>query len=200
MEGYGMIRPDGVAVARRDRSRRSRGARPSYARQDGAMEVEVVIEIPKGSRNKYEMDHHSDSIWLDRMLFTAAVYPADYGFVPGTLGEDGDPLDAMVLLDEPTFPGCHIHARPIGIFAMSDEMGRDVKVLCVPATDPRWAHVQDIADMSAFALDEIAHFFAVYKDIEPGKDASVEGWRDVAAADQEVRAARRRAASDSDLP
>jgi len=164
------------------------------------MELEVVIEIPKGSRNKYEMDHHSSAIWLDRMLFTATVYPADYGFVPRTLGEDGDPIDAMVLLDEPTFPGCHIHARTIGVFAMTDEQGRDVKLLCVPATDPRWAHVQDIGDIAAFQLDEIAHFFAVYKDIEPGKGAAVEGWRGVAAADQEVEAALRRAPSSPDSP
>src|SRR5260370_8973323 len=121
--------------------------RPLQRAMMGTMDVEVIVEIHKGSRSKYEMDHGSGAIWLDRMLFTAPVYPADYGFVPETLGEDGDPLDAMVLLDEPTFPGCHIRSRTVGVFAMSDEKGRDVKVLCVPVTDPRWAHVQDIGDM-----------------------------------------------------
>lgn len=106
------------------------------------MEVEVVIEIPKGSRNKYEADHETGEIWLDRLLFTATMYPADYGFFPHTLGEDGDPLDAMVLLDEPTFPGCHIWARPLGVFWMSDEKGPDAKVLTVPSTDPRWAGME----------------------------------------------------------
>jgi inorganic pyrophosphatase len=161
------------------------------------MDVEVIIEIPKGSRNKYEMDHVSGVIWLDRMLFTATVYPADYGFVPDTLGEDGDPLDAMVLLDEPTFPGCHIRSRTVGVFAMSDEKGRDVKVLCVPATDPRWAHVRDISNIPAFQLEEIAHFFEVYKSLEPGKGAQIEGWRNASAAEFEVEAARSRIA-DSD--
>jgi inorganic pyrophosphatase len=157
------------------------------------MDVEVIIEIPKGSRNKYEMDHESGEIWLDRMLFTATMYPTDYGFVPHTLAEDGDPLDALLLLDEPTFPGCHVRARAVGVFAMSDEKGRDVKVLCVPATDPRWSHVQDLGDVATFLLDEIAHFFEVYKYLEPGKAAQVEGWRDSAAAALEIERARARA-------
>ena len=89
------------------------------------MDVEVIVEIPKGSRNKYEADHESGAIWLDRMLFTATQYPTDYGFVPGTLAEDGDPLDALVLLDEATFPGCHIMARPVAVFFMEDEAGRE---------------------------------------------------------------------------
>jgi len=156
------------------------------------MDVEVVIEIPKGSRNKYELDHDTGKIWLDRMLFTATVYPADYGFVDGTLSEDGDPLDALVLLDEPTFPGCHIKARTVAVFAMTDEKGRDVKVLCVPATDPRWSHISDLGDLPAFQLDEIAHFFEVYKAIEPGKDATVKGWRDARSAEIEVNESRRR--------
>jgi inorganic pyrophosphatase len=156
------------------------------------MDVHVVIEIPKGSRNKYELDHSSGQIWLDRMLFTATVYPADYGFIHDTLGEDGDPLDALVLLDEPTFPGCHIKARTVAMFDMTDDMGRDVKVLCVPATDPRWSHVVDVGDLPTFQLDEIAHFFEVYKAIEPGKDTDVGGWHDRAAADVEVVNARQR--------
>jgi inorganic pyrophosphatase len=156
------------------------------------MDVEVVIEIPKGSRNKYELDHATGKIWLDRMLFTATVYPADYGFVDATLSEDGDPLDALVLLEEPTFPGCHNKARTVAVFAMTDEKGRDVKVLCVPATDPRWSHITDLGDLPAFQLDEIAHFFEVYKAIEPGKDAVVKGWRDARSAEIEVNESRRR--------
>ena len=156
------------------------------------MDVEVVIEIPKGSRNKYELDHDTGKIWLDRMLFTATVYPADYGFVDGTLSEDGDPLDALVLLDEPTFPGCHIKARTVAVFAMTDEKGRDVKVLCVPATDPRWSHIRDLTDLPAFQVDEIAHFFEVYKAIEPGKDTVVKGWSDARAAEVEVNDSRQR--------
>ena len=157
------------------------------------MDVDVVIEIPRGSRNKYEMDHDSGELWLDRMLFTATVYPADYGFVDATLGEDGDPLDALVLLDEPTFPGCHIRARPVGVFLMTDEKGRDAKVLCVPATDPRWANIHDLGDLPPFQLDEIAHFFEVYKSLEPGKGAEIEGWRDASAAAAEIDSARSRA-------
>ena len=106
------------------------------------MEIEVVVEIPKGSRNKYEIDHDSGQVWLDRNLFTATQYPADYGFIPDTLAGDGDPLDVLVLLDESTFPGCHIRARPIGVFWMKDEAGPDAKVLCVPAGDPRWEYLQ----------------------------------------------------------
>ena len=111
------------------------------SKNDGAeqFELEVVVEIPRGARNKYEMDHESGAIWLDRTLFTATQYPADYGFVPGTLGEDGDPIDVVVLLDEPTFPGCHVMARAIGVFRMRDEAGGDDKVLVVPAHDPRYA-------------------------------------------------------------
>ena len=108
------------------------------------MDVVVVVEIPKGSRNKYEMDHHTGTIWLDRHLFTAMTYPADYGFIDGTLGGDGDPLDALVLLEEPTFPGCHIRARAIGIFWMQDDKGEDGKVICVPSPDPRWDDLQDL--------------------------------------------------------
>jgi inorganic pyrophosphatase len=156
------------------------------------MDVDVVIEIPKGSRNKYEMDHETGRIWLDRMLFTATVYPADYGFVESTLGEDGDPLDAMVLLDEPTFPGCHIRGRTVAAFVMADEKGRDVKILTVPTTDPRWSHIQDLGDLAPFLLEEIAHFFEVYKSLEPGKQTLVEGWRDARSAEEEVRAAQDR--------
>jgi inorganic pyrophosphatase len=156
------------------------------------MDVEVVIEIPKGTRNKYEADHETGAIWLDRMLFTATRYPEDYGYIPLTLAQDGDPLDAMVLLEEPTFPGCHVHARPVGVFLMSDEKGQDAKILCVPATDPRQAEVVDLTDVPSYALDEIAHFFAIYKALEPGKDAVVQGWDGRAAAEAIVVRSRLR--------
>ena len=137
------------------------------------MEFDVTIEIPKGQRNKYELDHTTGRIRLDRMLFTSTRYPDDYGFIEGTLGEDGDPLDALVLLEEPTFPGCLIRCRALGMFRMRDEAGGDDKVLCVPAGDQRAAWRQDIDDVSDFHRLEIQHFFEVYKDLEPGK--SVEG-------------------------
>ena len=156
------------------------------------MDVNVVIEIPRGSRNKYEMDHDSGAIWLDRMLFTATQYPADYGFVPETLAEDGDPLDVLVLLEEPTFPGCHIRVRPVGVFWMSDEAGPDAKVLCVPAKDPRSGAIHDLDDLPKFLLAEIEHFFAVYKDVEPGKSVETRGWEGAAAASGAVDDARAR--------
>lgn len=156
------------------------------------MKVEVVIEIPKGTRNKYEADHDTGAIWLDRMLFTSTRYPEDYGYIPLTLAEDEDPLDAMVLLEEPTFPGCHILARPLGVFLMRDERGDDAKVLCVPATDPRTTGVVELSDVPSYELDEIAHFFAIYKALEPGKDTKVEGWRDREAAEAVIDASRRR--------
>jgi inorganic pyrophosphatase len=158
----------------------------------GAMEIEVVIEIPKGTRNKYEADHETGAIWLDRMLFTATHYPEDYGYVPGTLAQDGDPLDALVVLEEPTFPGCHIRARPIGVFLMSDEAGEDAKILCVPATDPRRADVKELSDIPSYALEEIAHFFAIYKVLEPGKNAIVVGWKDRATAEDAIERSRQR--------
>src|SRR4249920_1948437 len=109
--------------------------------------VDVVIEVPRGSRNKYEFDHDRHVMHLDRRLFSATVYPADYGFVPETLAEDGDPLDALVLLEEPVFPGCWVSARPIGIFWMEDEKGPDAKIICVPMGDPRWDQVRNLEDM-----------------------------------------------------
>ena len=159
------------------------------------MEIEVVIEIPKGTRNKYEADE-GGTIWLDRMLFTATRYPEDYGYVPGTLADDGDPVDAMVILDEGTFPGCHIHARPIGVFRMRDEKGVDAKVLCVLARDDRWKHVQELADLPDHALKEIAHFFDIYKDLEPGKGTQLAGWDDRQAAEDEIRRGQKRFAED----
>ncbi len=156
------------------------------------MKTEVVVEIPKGSRNKYEIDHETGAVWLDRHLFTATTYPADYGFFPETLAEDGDPLDALVLLDEPTFPGCHIEARPIGVFWMRDEAGPDAKILCVPAGDPRWGDVTDLPDLRPHLLEEISHFFEVYKALEPHKHAEVRDWGGADAAAQVIADARRR--------
>jgi inorganic pyrophosphatase len=128
--------------------------------------VSVVVEIPKGSRNKYEMDPATGHLVLDRMLFTSTVYPADYGFVEGTLAGDGDALDALVFVGEPTFPGCRILARPVGLFRMTDEKGLDEKILCVPLRDPMWSHVHGLGDLNPNLLNEIDHFFRVYKDLE----------------------------------
>ena len=146
----------------------------------------MTVEIPKGQRNKYELDHATGRIRLDRMLFTSTRYPADYGYIENTLGMDGDPLDALVLLEEPTFPGCLITCRAIGMFRMTDEKGGDDKVLTVPATDPRMAHYQDISDVSEFDRLEIQHFFETYKDLEPGKSVEGAEWVDRAAAEAEV--------------
>jgi inorganic pyrophosphatase len=153
-------------------------------------EIDVVVEIPRGSRNKYEFDHVAQVFRLDRRLFTATSYPADYGFIPNTLSEDGDPLDALVLLEEPTFPGCWITARPVGVFWMTDDKGPDAKILCVPAGDPRWENVSDIGDLPQFLALEIEHFFEVYKVLEPGKHSSVRGWEGVDAAVAEIAACR----------
>jgi inorganic pyrophosphatase len=150
------------------------------------VEFDVTIEIPKGSRNKYEVDHVSGRIRLDRTLFTATQYPADYGFIDDTLGQDGDPLDALVLLSEPTFPGCLVTARAICMFRMTDEAGPDDKVLCVSAHDPRHAHLKDIDDLPVFDRLEIQHFFEVYKDLEPGKSVEGANWVGREAAETEI--------------
>ncbi|MBB6077550.1 inorganic pyrophosphatase [Streptomyces paradoxus] len=156
--------------------------------EEPPVEFDVTIEIPKGSRNKYEVDHETGRIRLDRRLFTSTAYPTDYGFVENTLGEDGDPLDALVILDEPTFPGCLIRCRAIGMFRMTDEAGGDDKLLCVPSTDPRVEHLRDIHHVSEFDRLEIQHFFEVYKDLEPGK--SVEGANWVGRTDAEIEIER----------
>lgn len=164
------------------------------------MEFDVVIEIPKGQRNKYEMDHATGRIRLDRMLFTSTRYPADYGYIEHTLADDGDPLDALVLLDEPTFPGCLIRCRAIGMFRMRDEKGGDDKVLCVAATDPRMAHFIDITDVSEFDRLEIQHFFEVYKALEPGKEVEAARWVARQDAEDEIEACRKRLARAPDGP
>ncbi len=155
------------------------------------MEIEVTVEIPMGSRNKYELDHDTGRIRLDRTLFTATRYPADYGFVEGTLSEDGDPLDCLVLVQEPTFPGCLITARPIGVFWMRDEKGPDAKILAVPAGDGRQP-LNDINELPHLVLLEISHFFDIYKDLEPGKSSDVHGWEGCAEAEREIESSRRR--------
>jgi inorganic pyrophosphatase len=159
------------------------------------VDFDVIIEIPKGQRNKYEMDHETGRIRLDRMLFTSTRYPADYGFVENTLADDGDPLDALVILEEPTFPGCVIKCRAIGMFRMRDEMGADDKILCVPATDPRMKALRDIHHVPEFDRLEIQHFFEVYKELEPGKSVQDTAWADRSAAEAEIRAAREREAA-----
>jgi inorganic pyrophosphatase len=158
-------------------------------------EIDVVVEIPRGSRNKYEFDHVNHVFRLDRRLFTATTYPADYGYIPETLSEDGDPLDAMVVLEEPTFPGCWITARPVGVFWMTDDKGPDAKILCVPSGDSRWETVHDISDLPDHLSQEIEHFFEVYKVLEPGKHSSVRGFEGAAAARAEIAACRDRHAN-----
>jgi inorganic pyrophosphatase len=152
----------------------------------GTVQFDVTIEIPKGQRNKYEVDHETGRVRLDRYLYTPMGYPADYGFIEDTLGEDGDPLDAMVLLPQPLFPGVLVAARPVGMFQMVDEAGGDAKVLCVPAGDPRWDHISDIGDVSSFELDAIKHFFVHYKDLEPNKFVKAADWVGRAEAEAEV--------------
>jgi len=137
--------------------------------------VDVFVEIPKGSRNKYEFDKKRGSIRFDRMLFSAVHYPSDYGYIVDTLADDGDPLDALVLLWEPTFPGCLIEARPIGLFKMWDEKGADEKILCVPIYDPMWNQIQSLDGVPSHLLHEIEHFFQIYKELEK-KKTGIEGW------------------------
>jgi inorganic pyrophosphatase len=159
------------------------------------VEFDVTIEIPKGTRNKYEMDHVTGRIRLDRMLFTATRYPADYGFIEGTLGEDEDPLDVLVLLDEPTFPGCLISCRAIGMFRMTDEKGGDDKVIAVPAADARLDNLQNLEDIGEFLKMEIQHFFEVYKNLEPGKSVEGATWVGADEAYAEIDASRARLAA-----
>jgi inorganic pyrophosphatase len=158
-----------------------------------ALEFDVLVEIPGGSRNKYEVDHETGRLRLDRMLFTATRYPRDYGYIEDTLGQDGDPLDALVLIEEPTFPGVLIRCRAIAMFRMSDEAGEDDKIMCVPAHDPRKFNLQDIGDMPEFERLEIQHFFETYKDLEPGKSVEGATWGNCAEAEAEVLASIARA-------
>ena len=140
--------------------------------------VNVLIEIPAGSKNKYEFDKGMNAFALDRVLYASVHYPYDYGFIPNTLADDGDPLDGMVLMDQPTFPGCVIAARPIGLLEMIDGGDRDEKILCVPADDPRYTEVNSLKDVAPHRLDEIAEFFRTYKNLEK-KETEILGWQDV---------------------
>ena len=151
--------------------------------------VDVFIEIPKGSRNKYEYDPAKGAIRFDRTLFSSVHYPGDYGFIENTLGKDGDPLDALVLMKEHTFPGCIVRARPVGILKMEDEKGEDDKVLCVPIGDPEWNSVRNLADIPNALRNEIENFFQTYKILE-GKKVKVHGWKDRKAAVKVIRIAQ----------
>lgn len=151
----------------------------------------AVVEIPRGSRNKYERDEATGEIFLDRMLFTATRYPADYGLIDRTAAEDGDPLDVLVLVGEPTFPGCRIRIRPIGVFLMKDTGQPDHKIIAVPDGDPRWAHLNDIDDLDIHLRRELEHFFEVYKALEDKKTDSL-GWQGLDEAVDIINAARER--------
>lgn len=148
---------------------------------NGKLTFDVLIEIPKGSRNKYEYDFDLKKIRFDRMLFSSMMYPADYGFIPDTLALDGDPLDVLVMGGEPTFPMCVVEVKPIGVFHMADEKGSDEKVICVPVSDPIWNTLNDLSDMNPHQIKEIEHFFQVYKDLEK-KKVDVGAWGDAKEA------------------
>lgn len=156
------------------------------------MQFEVVIEIPAGCRNKYVMDHRRGRIRLERQLFTSTAYPADYGFIPGTLAVDGDPLDALVLLDVPAFPGIEVTVRPVAVYHSHDENMPDDKILCVPASDSRYAGLRDLGDVPPERRSEIGHFFDVYKDTEPGRHTDPGAWAGRAVAERVIAADRLR--------
>jgi inorganic pyrophosphatase len=153
-------------------------------------EVEVFVEIPTGSRNKYEYDHVHHVIGLDRRLFSATAYPAYYAFIPDTLAEDVDPLDALVSVEDPIFPGCHVIARPVAVFWMTEEKGPDAKIICVPSNEPRWVDVSDLDHPPLGLRAEIEQFFDIYKDLEPGKSTHIKGYGGRSAAFGEISASR----------
>jgi inorganic pyrophosphatase len=161
----------------------------------GGSQLHCLVEIPKGSRNKYEYDAELQAIKLDRFLFSSVVYPTDYGFIPDTQALDGDPLDAMVCVSEPTFPGCVIPVKPIALFKMRDEKGIDDKILCVPVSDPAWNGLDELEDLPIQLRQEIAHFFSVYKDLEQ-KAVTVEGWYSREDALEEIAQASSRYTED----
>lgn len=150
-----------------------------------------MVEIPKGSRNKYEYDKEKKIIRFDRTLFSAVHYPSDYGFIVDTLALDGDPLDAMVMVSEPTFPGCYIEAKPVGVFKMWDEKGTDEKVLCVPIKDPLWNHIDNLDQVPPHLLKEIENFFSIYKQLE-NKVTGSEGWARKEVAIEIIEESRKR--------
>jgi inorganic pyrophosphatase len=158
---------------------------------------ECIVEIPKGSRNKYEWDHERNRLVLDRFLFSSVVYPTDYGFIPDTLSLDGDPLDVMICVSEPTFPGCLIDVKPIALFRMEDDQGIDDKVLAVPLSDPGWNTMEKLEDIATQLRDEIEHFFSHYKDLEQ-KKVRVDGWYSREDAIKEIEASRERFRENGD--
>lgn len=159
--------------------------------------IDIIVEVPKGSRNKYEYDQERDRIVLDRRLFSATTYPADYGFIPETLAEDEDPLDAMVLLDDPTFPGCLVQGRPVGVLEMEDEKGPDEKIICVPLFDPVYEDVEDLDGLHRPLLNEIEHFFDVYKMLEPNKKTTMSGYKGAGDAWRIIHEAQERFRTNS---
>jgi len=154
-------------------------------------ELLCIVEIPKGSRNKYEYDPVLGGIRLERFVSASVVYPTDYGYVPETLAPDGDELDVLVCVSEPTFPGCIVLTKVIGLFKMADEKGPDDHVVCVPCNDPGWNTLEEIADLPAQLNREIGHFFAVYKDLDPDRHSEVKGWGTRAEAFETIEKARR---------
>ena len=153
--------------------------------------VRCLVEIPKGSRNNYEYDEALGGIKLDRFLFSSVVFPADYGFIPDTLAEDGDALDAMVLVGEPTFPGCGIEVRPIAVLHMTDDRGQDDKIICMPFEDPHWSGLETLDDIPGQLRTEVEHFFSIYKQPE-GIEVEMQGFEDRDAALAVIDAARER--------
>lgn len=153
--------------------------------------LHCIVEIPRGSRNKYEWNEELGALTLDRFLFSSVVYPTDYGFIPKTMGLDDDPLDVMVCVSEPTFPGCVIKVKPIALLRMRDDSGQDDKVLCVPLSDPNWNTLDRLEDLAVPLRDEISHFFGMYKQPE-GKVVEVDGWYPKEDAIEEIEAARGR--------
>jgi inorganic pyrophosphatase len=186
---------DSEEVIRKNRFPSGRARKHGFVSRrphNGAMDestLQCVIEIPRGSRNKYEYDFELGAIRLDRFVSASVVYPTDYGFVPETIAPDGDPLDVLVCVSEPTFPGCVIISRPVALFEMADEKGPDDHVVCVPCEDPNWAGVQDVGDLAPQLRAEISHFFAVYKDLDDGRFSEVGDWFDCDAAWETVHKA-----------
>ena len=154
---------------------------------------DAIIEIPKDSRVKYELDHETGRPMLDRVLYTPMAYPTNYGFIDNSLADDGDPIDVLLLLEFPLFPGTGAKVRPVAVFKMTDDGGGDAKVIAVPAKDPRWDWIQDLADLPEFTVKSIEHFFEHYKDLEPGKWVKVDNWGDAARAKEMIVEAIERA-------
>jgi inorganic pyrophosphatase len=157
----------------------------------------AIVEVPKGSRNKYEYDPAYGGIKLDRFVSASVVYPADYGYIPDTLAPDGDELDALVCVSEPTFPGCIVPVKPIALFRMRDEKGDDDTVVCVPHEDPGWTGLEELDDLPEQLRREIGHFFDIYKDLDPRRHSEVKGWADRDAAVREIEDARERFKSEA---